>query len=286
MARRSGRRRRARHDEGHGGADERWLLTYSDLITLLMALFVIFFAMSSLDAGKFTQLKVSLSDAFSGKVLDGGSSVLANGGTGGAVSPLTPTQAEARAVAANAAAKRETDDLQALKRRIDAYAAAHHLQAKIDTRIERRGLIVDVLTDRLLFGSASATLRREGERLMTSIGTMLRGEGNHDVLVEGYTDDVPISSAAFPTNWELSTARASTVVRTFLHAHVAPQRLTAAGRAYLDPVASNRTASGRARNRRVQIVIPRRTSTATAGDPGTQPSVDIPDIDVGVQEIP
>jgi chemotaxis protein MotB len=128
---------------------------------------------------------------------------------------------------------------------------------------------------------------------MTSIGQMLRTESGHDVIVEGYTDDVPTTGTTYPTNWELSTARASTVVRSFLRAKVSPQRMTASGRAYLDPVASNRTATGREANRRVQIVIPRnavptptRTSSTGTTTSTSEPSVDIPDIVVGAKETP
>jgi chemotaxis protein MotB len=287
-----GRRRKKHHESAH--ADERWLLTYSDLITLLMALFVIFFAMSSTDAGKYKQLKNSLSTAFSGKVLDGGSSVLNAGAGQAAVSPMS--EFEQKQKAAKAAAKAETENLESLKKRIDTYAKQHGLQAKIDAHIEKRGLVVTVLTDKLLFDSGSATLQPAGGTLMTSIGQMLRSESDHDVIVEGYTDNVPTSGTTYPTNWELSTARASTVVRSFLRANVSPQRMTASGRAYLDPVASNTTASGREANRRVQIVIPRNavpapTSSSTTSSTGTtnsssEPSVDIPDIVVGAKETP
>jgi chemotaxis protein MotB len=284
-----GRRRKKHHEAAH--ADERWLLTYSDLITLLMALFVIFFAMSSTDAGKYKQLKNSLSTAFSGKVLDGGSSVLNAGAGTAAVSPMSEFQQKQKAAAA--AAKSETENLNALKRRVDAYAKQHNLEAKIDAHVEKRGLVVTVLTDKLLFDSGSATLQPQGEELMTSIGQMLRSESDHDVIVEGYTDNVPTSGTTYPTNWELSTARASTVVRSFLRAKVAPQRMTASGRAYLDPVASNITASGREANRRVQIVIPRNavaapttTSSTDTTTSTSEPSVDIPDIVVGAKETP
>jgi chemotaxis protein MotB len=288
-----GRRRKRKHETAH--ADERWLLTYSDLITLLMALFVIFFAMSSTDAAKYKQLKNSLSSAFSGKPLDGGSSVLNSGAGTSAVSPMSEFQK--KQAAAKAAAKAETENLQSLKKRIDTYAKDHNLQSKIDAHVEKRGLVVTVLTDKLLFDSGSATLQSAGDALMTSIGQMLRSESDHDVIVEGYTDNVPTSGTTYPTNWELSTARASTVVRSFLRANVAPQRMTASGRAFLDPVASNSTASGREANRRVQIVIPRKavpatsTSSTTTSSTGTtnstsEPSVDIPDIVVGAKETP
>jgi chemotaxis protein MotB len=252
MARRGGRRRGV-HETKH--ADERWLLTYSDMITLLMALFIVMFSMANVNTSKFKALKLSLAEAFSGKVLPSGQSIADSGGDAAITSPLPALRT--KAPGSQSAAQRENDELAALKRRIEAFARQQGIAGQLAARIERRGLVITILTDRLLFDSGQAALHPQGARLITSIGSLLRREATHDVNVEGYTDTVPINGSAYPTNWELSTARASTVVRTLLSARVAPRRLTASGRAYLDPVASNATSTGRARNRRVQIVLPR-----------------------------
>jgi chemotaxis protein MotB len=230
-----------------------------------MALFIIMFSIASVNTAKFSELKVSLKDAFSGKVLPGGKSI-ANGSDSAAVASPLP----ALSATSHAAAQREDDDLARLKQRIEAYARQQGLSSQLDANIERRGLVITILTDKLLFDSGQATLHPQGARLIASIGELLRREDTHNVTVEGYTDTVPSHGSAYPTNWELSTARASTVVRTLLDARVAPQRLTASGRAYLDPVASNATAAGRERNRRVQIVLPRRSGVA-AGEPAAPP---------------
>jgi chemotaxis protein MotB len=123
--------------------------------------------------------------------------------------------------------------------------------------IEQRGLVVRVLTDKLLFNSGSATLQSAGLPLLEEVSRLLNVDHKHPITVEGNTDNQPIQSSQFPSNWELSTDRATTVVR-FLIAHgVADQRLSAAGYADLHPLASNATATGRARNRRVDIVLDR-----------------------------
>lgn len=260
MAARSGRRRRGSHAGAHGN-DERWLLTYSDMITLLMALFIVMFSMATVNTSKFQALKTSLSDAFQPGIVKGGRSI-AEGGGSAAVPRALP---EPSGRSANG---QEDRSLHELQRRVEAYARSKGLASKISARVERQGLVITVLTDKLLFDSGQAVLRPEGARLIAAIGGLLCRESSHRVMVEGYTDDQPIHDSTYPSNWELSTARASTVVRALVAAHVAPQRLTAAGRAYLDPVASNTTAEGRSRNRRVQIVLPR---DAAPSDPAIGP---------------
>ncbi len=114
-----------------------------------------------------------------------------------------------------------------------------------------------MLTDDLLFASGQATLNVRSTSLLAEISQLLNLAGEHRVNVEGNTDDVPIHSALYPSNWELSTARASTVVRFISEHGVSPGRLTATGYADQHPIASDATAAGRARNRRVEIVLQR-----------------------------
>ena len=257
---RGGRRKRG-HESEH--FDERWLVSYADMVTILMALFIVMFAMANVNTSKFEQLKNSLSGAIDNSLLPGGDSVAANGGPL-AVSPMVDPSQVSGSEGSAEAAQRENDELEELKEGVDAYAAENGLSEKLQAVVERRGLVITVLTDQLLFDSGSAVLRPEGHTLMHGIGDLLRQENDHRVVVEGYTDTDPISTMQFPSNWELSTARASTVVRAFIEASVAPQRLTATGRAFLDPVTSNETAEGRSRNRRVQIVLPRQESSPTS----------------------
>jgi chemotaxis protein MotB len=258
MAARGGRRRRKVDESEH--ADERWLLTYADMITLLMALFMVLFAMADVDSRKFEGLRDSLSNAFAPTLLPGGDSIAVHGGPA-AVAPPVPAGVPG---ATNTAAQTENEELQRLKQRVDEYAREHGLDSKIAARVERRGLVITILTDKLLFDSGGAALRPEGTDLLRGIGPLLRHEDKHRVIVEGYTDTDPIRGSMYPSNWELSTARSSTVVRALMQAQVRPTRLTASGRADLDPIASNATAAGRSRNRRVQIVLPRQDASPTS----------------------
>jgi chemotaxis protein MotB len=286
MARNSGRRRMGGEEEAEE-SDERWLLTYADMITLLMALFMVLFSISSVNVSKFVTLQRSLQDAFSGRILPGGRALKESGGstTSPTVASTPPTQApavtadgagkggkiDAKAAAA-AAAKAEQKDFKALKARVDAYVAKHDLQSKVTTIVTKDGLVIRLLTDKLLFSSGSATVQPGGRGLLAKVGALLRAENQHVIRVRGFTDPVPIHTAAFPSNWELSAGRAASVVRAFAQAGVAPERLEAAGRAALDPLSSNATALGRARNRRVEVLLPRVATGAAAAEAQTASS--------------
>ncbi len=265
-ARGGSRRRRGAHGGDHG-SEERWLLTYADMITLLLALFVVLFAISSVNVSKLKTLQQSLKDAFSGRVLDGGEAIMETGNSVVVRQLNTESSVVERmaaigkpdeaAAAAALAARREEDELQRLKRMLDSYAAAHGFRDSVETVVSRRGLVVRLLTDRVLFDSGLAQLKPQGLPLLTEVGSLLRVDEEHPVVVEGHTDDVPIATSQFASNWELSTARASQVVRYLIDRDVPAQRFGAAGYADLHPRATNGTAEGRARNRRVEIVLQR-----------------------------
>jgi chemotaxis protein MotB len=281
MARGGGRRR---HGGAEEGSNERWLLTYADMITLLMALFMVLFSISSVNISKYETLQKSLKAAFSGEILPGGKAIARQGATANAaqapssvelqaIEPVatqgassqangsehsSSSSSSAAASASQAAqAQKEASEFAHIKAELDAYAKAHGFAKSVQTSIEARGLVIRVLTDDLLFASGQASLEGRATALLEEISALLNVDQTHPISVEGNTDNVPIHSAQFPSNWELSTARASTVVR-FLIAHgVGANRLTATGNAEQRPVDTNTTAAGRARNRRVEIVLRR-----------------------------
>jgi chemotaxis protein MotB len=267
-ARRSGGRRRRGSGHGHGGEhenDERWLLTYSDMITLLMALFMVLFSISSVNTSKFESLQRAMQDAFSGKILSGGKSIQQTGSDTdasrpAATPPIPAIQAitqQLDAASKSKASQRENENFQALKQKIDAYARSKGLTAKLQTTVARRGLVIRLLTDKVLYDSGSANLNAAATPLLDRIAQLLRTEFEHPIVVEGHTDDQPISTGSYPTNWELSAARATAVVRFFIRDHVAAGRLAASGYGAMHPLTTNATAAGRARNRRVEIVLAR-----------------------------
>jgi chemotaxis protein MotB len=258
--------------------DERWLLTYSDLITLLMALFMVLFSISSVNTSKFEGLQHSLQEAFSGKVMTGGKSILESGGASEVVSPSSAppmsnmepyvgstSKESKKAEAAKAAAAKaaEEDQFRKLKQKLDTAAATKGLSTKIKTTITDQGLLIRLLTDDLLFDSGSATVRPDSLPLLKQVAGLLGTQSDHQLIVSGNTDSQPISSGQFPDNLALSTARAESIFRTFVTDGISPGRMTAAGRGAYRPITSNETAAGRSLNRRVEILVPR-VAPATA----------------------
>jgi chemotaxis protein MotB len=266
------RNRRRRREEPEEHVDERWLLTYSDMITLLMALFIVMWAISSVNVSKFDQLKASLHSAFSGKVVPANQSIL-NGQTspfeqdGSPVTPITPSTPQTaftmKSIAGqlqSAAARQDAQNLHRIQQQVEQYAKRHGFSGRIRTSIDQRGLVVRLLTDEVLFDSGGAVIKSRSLPLLGEISALLtRGAIVNPVRVEGNTDGVPVSTGQFLSNWELSSARADAVLQYLLAHGVAPARLSATGYADQNPVASNATAQGRGLNRRVDLVVLRRS---------------------------
>jgi chemotaxis protein MotB len=256
--RRRSRRRRGGGGDGHGD-NERWLLTYADMITLLMALFMVLFSISSVNVSKFKTLKEVLQNAFTPKVLSGGGSIVPDGGAAKTQQAASANPVPATVSSASTNPAIEEDEFEKLKRELDAYARRHGFSAAIETMITSRGLVIRLLTDKVLFDSGSAAVKSEADPLLGKIADLVDVDPSHPISVEGNTDDVPISTGQYPSNWELSTARAAAVVRFLSAEGVAAGRLEASGVAGLRPIAPNTTAAGRSRNRRVEIALLRGT---------------------------
>jgi chemotaxis protein MotB len=286
--------RRRRPAPASHSSNERWLLTYADMITLLLALFVVLFSISSVNISKYRTLQAALRNAFGGHVLPGGGSILnpaqqaTASGAGRSVSesqPAVPSivpsaiaspstlvnhslasvtsfvaAAMAQASAQAAAQSGQLESFAKLKALLLAYARAHGFAKDVIVSIQRRGLVVRVLTDNILFDSGHAELKPAGLPLIDEVARLIDLDHTHPVVVEGYTDNQPIDTAHFPSNWELSTTRADAVLHRLVGNGVDVTRMSAAGFADLRPVADDATAAGRAQNRRVEIVLQRRGS--------------------------
>lgn len=256
--------------------DERWLLTYADMITLLMALFIILWAMSTTSADKFDALKLSLTNAFGSPLFVGQDSILQGGpGSTAKVEPVTPQDAlmpdqqkstGGKTEAEKAATAAELQDLQKIKDAVDKSVSNRGIAGKVKTDIDERGLVIRILPDNMLFATGEADLFASARPVLDDLVAAVKSVPRQNPIhIEGHTDDVPISTARFRNNWELSTSRAVTVLSVFLEDGIAPGRMTPTGYADTRPIASNDTADGRAENRRVEIVVVR---TATESDPG------------------
>ncbi|MGB8651714.1 MAG: flagellar motor protein MotB [Mycobacteriales bacterium] len=269
------RRRHPPHEEEHE-SHERWLLTYADLITLLLALFMMLYAMSVLDLRKYQAFQEAFTQGM-GKHVHSlpGKGDPPNGEKlstlpGAKVGKPTPSPSP---VSDQLTPVLDAEDLRKLKQKLDAEIARTGLQDEIQVDLAPRGLVVNVVSG-VLFDSGSAALTPRGEQLLGALGVVFRSMGNA-LVVEGHTDSRPISTAQFPSNWELSTARATAVLRFLISGdHLAETRLSAAGYADTRPRASNGTAAGMARNRRVDIVVlagPRRPHATPTPAPSATP---------------
>lgn len=221
---------------------ERWLISYADFITLLFAFFVVMYAISVVNDGKYKVLSDALGDAFGGR-----SAAQANT----AVEPLPLSSLLQRKRAE--AARRERERLALLARELENTLAPLVKAGKVRVTQNGRGVSVEINAS-VLFDSGDATLTFESKEALRAVAQLLKDDP-HAIRVEGHTDNVPISNTHFPSNWELSAVRASSVVRLFIDGGVAEGRLTAVGNGANLPVAANDDDAGRARNRRVAITI-------------------------------
>lgn len=240
---------RKKYEEEHEN-HERWLVSYADFITLLFAFFVVMYAISSVNEGKYRILSNSLGAAFSGSTPK--AAVLKDPIE--SRQSIVPMPIPVSAQRANdAAVKREKARMTNIARDILKAMAPLISQGKVRVTQTNRGVSVEINAS-VLFAPGEAKLSAQSEKALRAVAEVLNKVDN-DIQVEGHTDNVPINNAMFPSNWELSAVRASSVVRLFLDSGMDEKRLVAMGHGANEPVASNDTAEGRLRNRRVQLMI-------------------------------
>jgi chemotaxis protein MotB len=240
------RERRKRYGEGgeDGDSHDRWLVSYADFITLLFAFFVVMYALSSVNEGKYRVLSDSLLNAFGRAPVP---SALPSG-----AAPAMPRATPPRPRNAEAL-RREREQLTGVARDIHKVLAPLVEQGKVRVTQTVRGVDVEINAS-VLFAPGDARLSDSSVQALNAVAAVLKAD-DHAIQVEGHTDSVPIRNAAFPSNWELSAVRASSVVRLFIDGGIVEQRLTAVGYGPTRPVGSNETAEGRMRNRRVSVMI-------------------------------
>lgn len=266
----AGRRKKREAPEEHAN-HESWVIPYADMLTLLMALFLVMWSSATIDSEKFKMASESLSEAF-------GTSVATPGGSGVMPAPapqqpdapvITTTTTTTTLPSGPSQADRALETLEAyegalaaeqlrlddVERRIAEHAQATGVAQDVAFRREDRGLIVTVVADSVLFDSGAATLRPRGVSILDGIAGVL-AELPNPISIEGHTDPRPIATSQFPSNWELSTARATSVLRYLVDRWGMPaSKVSAAGYADTRPIADNSTPAGQDRNRRVEVVI-------------------------------
>jgi len=247
------RSKHAAHEEEHEN-HERWLLTYADMITLLLALFMMLYAMSQLDIAKYQKFQEAFTKGMGGHPVKEAKEIAPDPGASPA--PAAATQVAHQVL--------DQDDLKALKARLEKALHAAGLEDEVQLQLQQRGLVMNVVSG-VLFPSGSATLTGRGDDVLHTLGAVFTSFDNK-LVVEGHTDPRPISSSQFPSNWELSTSRATSVLRFLLEdRHLAPARMSAAGYADTRPRVPNTSEAQMSRNRRVDIVI-------LAGPPKPKPA--------------
>lgn len=229
--------KKRKHDEEHENA-ERWLLTYADLITLLLAFFIMMYVFSKKDAYKYDEVASHLKTIFSG-------------GTGlagkGSVTATSPIDMPSRG-ASSGEIKRQLEG-EFLDKNHDNTGAEN-----ISVLSDERGIVIRVL-DKAFFDEGKAELKEGAKNALDKIVPIIKDVENH-IRIEGHTDNVPINTSEFKSNWELSVRRATEVVRYFIEKRgLPPERISATGYAEYRPISQNNSPKNRALNRRIEIIV-------------------------------
>jgi chemotaxis protein MotB len=238
------RRRRIAYDHDN---HDRWLISYADFITLLFAFFVVMYAISAVNENKYRILASSLGSAF-GKA-----------DTTAVEIPVPqlpavtlPPEVRQRTLKQQQAIEEQTHMTEVASSLLDVMAPLVK-EGKVRVTQSRRGVSIEINAN-VLFAPGSADLEPQSLAVLRAVADKLKNEP-FNLEVTGHTDNIPISNSSFASNWELSAVRATSVVRLLADSGIAPARLSAIGREASQPIASNDTAEGRARNRRVELMI-------------------------------
>lgn len=231
--------RKKKEEEHKAGAPE-WLATYGDMMTLLLVFFVLLFSMSSIDSEKYKAVVQSLSGSLG--VLDSGTTVSLEELINNYPSD-NPTETPT-----------ESEELIEMQEEIQKVLEESKLAGQVKLEVNERGLLIRFL-ENVLFDSGKADLKPQAMEIIDRVSEIVK-ETTKKVIVEGHTDNIPISTFKFPSNWELSTTRAVNVVKYMIdHNSIAAARLSAAGYADQHPISENSSVEGRKNNRRVDMVI-------------------------------
>src|SRR5436305_4355989 len=277
-------KKHAAHDEEHEN-HERWLVSYADMMTLLMVLFVVLFAMSQVDQKKFAALADGLAKGFGSPTValtgegtkisedtaDASDPVDLNGTGANGETTAGQTQVNnsaqdkalqkavqdadrARQQNMQSDAQKEVQNFDQIKKQILDQATRDGEQSAVKFTIDERGLVVTIVTSNVVFAGDRADLLPAGQRLIDSVAPALVKLPNH-IEVDGHTNQLPVPTVNYPSAWELSTARASDVVRYLIKAGVSEDRLSATGYAGTKPLYPPSDPRAATLNRRVEIIV-------------------------------
>ncbi|AOZ92773.1 flagellar motor protein MotB [Paenibacillus crassostreae] len=251
--------KKTRRHEEEEHADESWLLPYSDLMTLLLALFIVLYSMSAADAEKFE----AMSDAFRAEFTSGTgildhTSVIPKDNASSDQSAEEITSKKMTKDQQASLIKQEQIDLENLKEQIDQYIQKNGLTDQLDTKLNQSQLMITI-SDTALFASGKANVKPESKQLATAISGMLQQFPDYEIVVSGHTDNIPISNSEYESNWDLSSDRALQFMKILLtNTKLDPQKFTPVGYGEYHPLVDNSTNINRAKNRRVEVSLIRK----------------------------
>ncbi|HEY8085204.1 MAG TPA: flagellar motor protein MotD [Methylophilaceae bacterium] len=243
--------RRKKHAEEHENL-ERWLVSYADFITLLFAFFVVLYALSILNTSKYKALAESLRASFDYTTSPDNQPSPGQSSMGQTTVTVQPNKPEI-APAEDQKKQQERQNMKAIASDVQQALETLVREGKVQVTETARGISIEINAS-VLFDTAKADLHSESISALSAVAQVL-AKDNHQIQVEGHTDNQPISSFVFPSNWELSAARSGSVIRLFEKNGVDGGRMVAIGYADKRPVAPNDTPESRARNRRVTIMV-------------------------------
>lgn len=238
-------RKRRMKSSDSGGGSPGWMTTFSDLMSLLLTFFILLFSMSSVSDSKFDQASASMSLALTGQdgLLPEETTVVPN--NDGNLEEVEGVETTGEEI---------PPELVEMYKEMEKELKEQGMEGNISIKIDSEGIYLDI-KDSILFTSGSAEIVGSGKETLDNLAELINQVPN-EVIIEGYTDNVPMSNAQYASNWELSTSRAVSVLRYLSEEkQVDPTRLSARGYGEYQPIAPNDTAKNRAENRRVNIVI-------------------------------
>ncbi|WP_311198732.1 flagellar motor protein MotB [Paenibacillus hexagrammi] len=252
-----------KHEEHEEHVDETWLIPYADLLTLLLALFIILFASSQMDSKKYDSIMRSLNSAFTGGTaplemfnlipIDEAANSTKNNNDN--QNPPPTKKEDQNAGKLTEKQKKEEEDLEKLKKSVDAFIKDNNLAEQLTTKLDNEKLVITI-SDKALFDSGSASLKQDAKTLAVPMSELLSSYPDYQVEVSGHTDNIPIHNQEFETNWDLSAKRSVNFMKELLNnSKLNPVMYRSVGYGEFHPVESNDTADGRARNRRVEVSI-------------------------------
>ena len=238
------KRRKKKRDSGH--VDESWLLPYADLMTLLLALFIVLFASSTIDETKLQQISAVFNDIF-----ESGQGIMDSS----APTPVPIPKDSIGEGDENTSYIEDQKSLGEIKDGLDEYIAVNELENQFETQLLEEGLLVTI-RDSALFDSGKADIKNEYLVLGDEITALLTFDKPRHISVAGHTDNVPMNNAEFASNWELSVMRAVNFLKLIVKNElIDPGLFSVKGYGEFHPIASNETVEGRSKNRRVEVLI-------------------------------